>query len=73
MSTPMNRRPEPTLYRVCWASVVGGAYGQGRPLPREVAEFIAYDESLAHPLRTYWLEQCGAILEDEPYRPSQHH
>jgi hypothetical protein len=46
------------LYRVCWSSVAGNAAGQGRPLPRHVAEFVIHDEALAHPLRTYWLEEC---------------
>jgi hypothetical protein len=40
-------------------SVVGKAGGHGQPLPRHVAELIAHDEALAHPLRTYWLEECG--------------
>lgn len=66
MSTPLTT-PEPlsaatlakrALYRVCWASVAGNAAGQGRPLPRHVAEFVIHDEALAHPLRTYWLEEC---------------
>lgn len=63
MTTFTQSRSSPTLYRVCWASVVGTGYGQGRPLPRDVAEFMAHDEGLADPLRTYWVEKCPAGLE----------
>jgi hypothetical protein len=55
----LTTRAKRALYRVCWMSVVGKAGGQGSPLPRHVAEFIVHDEALAHPLRTYWLEECG--------------
>ncbi|GAB3456850.1 hypothetical protein [Insolitispirillum peregrinum] len=72
MSTSQEHGSAPIMYRVCWASVVGGAYGQGRPMPRDVAEFIAYDESLAHPLRTYWLEQCPDGLENGMHRARKH-
>jgi len=54
------------MYRVCWASMVGRACGQGRPLPREVAEFVVHDEELAHPMRRYWLEVCD---EARPVAP----
>lgn len=52
-----------SLYRVCWSSVVGHAGGHGQPLPWHVAEFVAHDEALAHPLRIYWLEECRAGME----------
>lgn len=45
------------LYQVCWKSVVGQTMGRGRPVPRNVADFMARDESLANPLRSYWIEQ----------------
>lgn len=57
---PMNagERVPRGLYRVCWSSVVGHGAGRGRPLPKDVADFVAHDESLAHPLRRYWVEEC---------------
>lgn len=53
------------LYQVCWKSVVGGAVGRERPVPRNVAEFVARDEALANPLRHYWVESVKRREEPE--------
>ncbi len=45
-----------TMYQVCWKSATGEGVGRGRPVPRNVAEFMVRDESLANPLRRYWVE-----------------
>lgn len=53
------------LFRVCWASIVDDCQGRGRPMVRDLAEFIAHDEELAHPMRRYWLEACDVAFEDD--------
>ncbi len=55
------------LYRVCWTSVVDDTQtqGHGRPMARDLAEFIAHDEELGHPMRRYWVEACPDSTEDD--------
>lgn len=48
----------PSLYQVCWTSVIEDRSGHGKPMPRHLAEFIAEDESRGNPLRRYWIEPC---------------
>jgi len=56
MFTDRTTRQTVPMYRVCWASIVTGARGRSRPLPREVAEFVAHDEALGTTMRRIWIE-----------------
>lgn len=58
------------LYQVCWKSVVGSAVGRERPVPRYVAEFVAHDEALANPLRSYWIERFERAEAEDDTAPT---
>lgn len=53
------------LYRVCWESVTGDCQGRGRPMVKDLAEFVAHDEELGQPMRRYWVEACFIEMDDK--------